>query len=151
MRKTRRGASLWPAWLGALAVAGAFLAGCAGSSAPAPLAPEAGVQKAVAASAAPAPTPDPFIDSILGLMTLEQKVGQLTQMQGRWGETGPTVREGGFDDVREGRVGSFLGMYAAEITREIQRVATGRPRPTRSIPPSTSTCPGPRCTPSATG
>ena len=71
---------------------------------------------------------DPFIDSILGLMTLEEKVGQLTQMQGRWGETGPEVREGGMDDVRSGRVGSFLGMYGAETTREIQRVATEEAR-----------------------
>ncbi|MFW5947556.1 MAG: glycoside hydrolase family 3 N-terminal domain-containing protein, partial [Gemmatimonadota bacterium] len=64
-----------------------------------------------------------FIDSIIDRMTLEEKVGQLTQWQGRWGETGPQVREGGEEQIRDGKVGSFLGMYGAEYTRELQQLA----------------------------
>ncbi len=104
-----------------------LLAGCGVPGPGGP--PPAGEPAAVAALPAdPRSAETALVDSILALMTLEEKVGQLTQMQGRWSETGPTVREGGFDDVRAGRVGSFLGMYGAETTRELQRVATEEAR-----------------------
>src|SRR5688572_18820345 len=32
-----------------------------------------------------------FVDSLVARMTLEEKLGQLTQLPGRWGDTGPTV------------------------------------------------------------
>ncbi|HUF78614.1 MAG TPA: glycoside hydrolase family 3 N-terminal domain-containing protein, partial [Thermoanaerobaculia bacterium] len=59
---------------------------------------------------------------------LEEKLGQLTQMRGRWGDTGPYVPEGGFDEIRRGEVGSFLGVFGAELTRELQRVAVEESR-----------------------
>jgi beta-glucosidase len=71
---------------------------------------------------------NPFIDSIIGLMTLEEKVGQLTQWRGEWNETGPRVQAGGEDDVRAGRVGSFLGVHGAAYTRELQRLAVEESR-----------------------
>lgn len=125
------GASARAAAAGALAAL--LLAGCAPPSTSVPLSPApspaaTSSSQTSGAGQASERAADPFIDSIIGLMTLEEKVGQLTQMQGRWGETGPEVREGGFDDVRSGRVGSFLGMYGAEATREIQRVATEEAR-----------------------
>ncbi|HEX6132912.1 MAG TPA: glycoside hydrolase family 3 N-terminal domain-containing protein [Longimicrobiales bacterium] len=69
-----------------------------------------------------------FVDSILRLMTLEEKLGQLTQRAGRWGDTGPRVDEGGAAEIRAGGVGSFLGVYGAEYTRELQRIATEESR-----------------------
>ena len=92
-------------------------------------------------AAAPAPVPvqprespltsaraSQFADSILGLMTLEEKLGQLTQSPGRGSQSGPRAPEGGEALIRAGRVGSFLGIYGAEYTRELQRIATRESR-----------------------
>ena len=76
------------------------------------------------AAAQRAPTrADRFVDSLVGRMTLEEKLGQLTQVPGRWGDTGPRVPEGGEDEIRNGQVGSFLGVFGAGYTREMQAVA----------------------------
>ncbi len=64
-----------------------------------------------------------FVDSVLAVMTLEDKVGQLTQYRGRWSETGPQVEAGGEAEIRAGKVGSFLGVFGAAYTREMQRIA----------------------------
>lgn len=69
-----------------------------------------------------------FADSVLKLMTLEEKVGQLTQSPGRGTQTGPRAPEGGEAKIRAGRVGSFLGIFGAEYTRELQRIATRESR-----------------------
>ena len=64
-----------------------------------------------------------FVDSLLARMTLEEKLGQLTQLPGRWGDTGPVVPEGGEGEIRRGQVGSFLGVFGAGYTRRMQEVA----------------------------
>src|SRR5438034_7013753 len=69
-----------------------------------------------------------FADSILRLMTLEEKIGQLNQLPGRGTQTGPRAPQGGEDMVRAGTVGSFLGIFGAEYTRELQRIATRESR-----------------------
>jgi beta-glucosidase len=69
-----------------------------------------------------------FIDSLLSVMTLEEKLGQLTQYRGEWGNTGPEVPEGGEAEIRSGRVGSFLGVYGADYTRGMQRIAVEETR-----------------------
>src|SRR6185503_16089672 len=66
-------------------------------------------------------------DSILRLMTLEEKVAQLNQLPGRGTQTGPQVPEGGEAMVRAG-IGSFLGIFGADYTRELQRIATHESR-----------------------
>ena len=52
------------------------------------------------------------VDSVLNLMTLEEKVGQLNQYNGFWDITGPTPKEGQaakkYDDLKKGLVGSCL-------------------------------------------
>ena len=67
-------------------------------------------------------------DSILRLMTLEEKVGQLNQLPGQGTPTGPHAPQGGEALVRSGGVGSFLGIFGAEYTRELQRIATQQSR-----------------------
>ena len=69
-----------------------------------------------------------FVDSLLALMTVEEKLGQLTQYTGEWAVTGPAVTQGGEDEIRAGRVGSFLNVYGAEYTRRAQRVAVEESR-----------------------
>src|SRR6202521_4959930 len=69
-----------------------------------------------------------FADSILRLMTLEEKIGQLNQLPGMGTQTGPRAPQGGEALIRTGRVGSFLGIWGADYTRELQRIATQESR-----------------------
>ena len=66
---------------------------------------------------------DRFVDSLVARMTLEEKLGQLTQLPGQWGDTGPRVPQGGEDEIRRGHVGSFLGVFGAAYTRRMQEIA----------------------------
>ncbi|MEP7347886.1 MAG: glycoside hydrolase family 3 N-terminal domain-containing protein, partial [Gemmatimonadaceae bacterium] len=67
-------------------------------------------------------------DSLLRRMTLEEKLGQLTQTPAGYGQTGPTVDPGGETQVREGKLGSFLNLYGANETRRMQRIAVEESR-----------------------
>ncbi|MEM1115687.1 MAG: beta-glucosidase BglX [Bacteroidota bacterium] len=69
-----------------------------------------------------------FVDSLLARMTVEEKLGQLTQYTGQWAVTGPAVPETGEDEIRAGRVGSFLNVYGADYTRRAQEVAVNESR-----------------------
>jgi beta-glucosidase len=71
---------------------------------------------------------DRFIDSVLAGLTLEEKLGQLTQYRGLSAVTGPQTPEAGAADIRAGRVGSFLGTYGAQVTHDLQRVAVEQSR-----------------------
>ncbi len=50
------------------------------------------------------------IDALIARMTLAEKLGQLAQARGERNDTGPYVPAGSEDDVRAGRVGSFLSV-----------------------------------------
>ncbi len=64
------------------------------------------------------------VDSLLGLMTLEEKVGQLHQISSDFAATGPITHEGEKQDrVRQGKVGSYLNVTGAERTRSLQSIA----------------------------
>ena len=69
-----------------------------------------------------------FVDSLLSMMTLEEKLGQLAQYPSQWSDTGPSVPAGRQEDVREGKVGSFLSLYGAEATRDMQEIAVEESR-----------------------
>jgi beta-glucosidase len=69
-----------------------------------------------------------FADSVLKLMTLDEKIGQLNQSPGEGSQTGPRVPAGGEALIRAGRVGSFLGIWGADYTRGLQRIATQESR-----------------------
>jgi beta-glucosidase len=97
------------------------------SRAPDPVRPPSAVGASSPARASNAPI-DRFVDSVLAGLTLEEKLGQLTQYRGRSAVTGPQTPEAGAADIKAGRVGSFLGTYGAEVTRELQRVAVEQSR-----------------------
>ena len=82
----------------------------------------------VPARRSPDPVMERFIDSVLARMTIEEKVGQLTQYSGRGTSTGPQVPEGGEAEIRAGKVGSFLGVYGAGYTGRMQHVAVEESR-----------------------
>jgi beta-glucosidase len=69
-----------------------------------------------------------FADSVLQLMTLDEKLGQLALSPGRGTQTGPRAPEGGEQAIRAGRVGSFLNVFGAAYVRELQRLATQESR-----------------------
>ncbi|HEX7090316.1 MAG TPA: glycoside hydrolase family 3 N-terminal domain-containing protein [Longimicrobiales bacterium] len=71
---------------------------------------------------------DAFVESLLARMTLEEKLGQLTQGTARGTDSGPRVPEEGVAEIRAGRVGSFLGVFGAAYTRELQRIAVEESR-----------------------
>ena len=69
-----------------------------------------------------------FVDSLISLMTLEEKLGQLTQYAGQWTVTGPTASPSGESAIRTGEVGSFLNIFGAENTRRLQQIAVEESR-----------------------
>jgi len=65
------------------------------------------------------------IDSVLSMMTLEEKVGQLVQYNGSWDLTGPASEMNSKekeDNLKKGLVGSMLNVYSVEGTREAQKL-----------------------------
>ncbi|MGB3006441.1 MAG: glycoside hydrolase family 3 N-terminal domain-containing protein [Chitinophagaceae bacterium] len=64
------------------------------------------------------------VDSVLKLMTLEEKIGQLNQYNDDWHATGPvTVDNYKTDQIRKGQVGSMLNALGTERTRSWQQLA----------------------------
>ncbi|HYC27521.1 MAG TPA: glycosyl hydrolase, partial [Chitinophagaceae bacterium] len=69
-------------------------------------------------------TIDQRVDSVLKLMTLEEKVGQLNQYNGDWGYTGPITEDGNkLAQIRSGQVGSMLNIMGVDHTRQLQEMA----------------------------
>ncbi|WP_271784709.1 beta-glucosidase BglX [Aquimarina algiphila] len=63
------------------------------------------------------------IDSLMNLMTLEEKIGQTVMYSGGWDKTGPKVSDDNIKHIREGNVGAMLNVYSAKGTRELQQIA----------------------------
>ncbi len=72
------------------------------------------------------------VDSVLKLMTLEEKIGQMTQVANPNVPTGPTytsvVKPRNVDLTRAGKLGSILNIAGADITRKMQEVAVNESR-----------------------
>lgn len=65
------------------------------------------------------------VDSVLSLMTLEEKVGQLVQYNGSWDLTGPASDIGNQqkeENLKKGLVGSMLNVVSVEATAEAQKL-----------------------------
>ena len=66
---------------------------------------------------------DAKVDSILSLMTLEDKVGQMNQYNGFWDITGPATSEGDarakYDHIRSGLVGAWINIQCASSVRNM--------------------------------
>src|SRR5215212_4027472 len=94
------------------------IAACAQSQKPAvsspPLATTSGIEKS--------------IDSLIAMMTLDEKLGQLSQFSGFAAVTGPGAIEANMDDVRKGRVGSFLNVTGVAEVRRLQKAAVEETR-----------------------
>lgn len=63
------------------------------------------------------------VDSVMKLMTLAEKIGQLNQYTSGWA-TGPVSPDGDkLQDIRDGKVGSLLNLKGVEKTRAMQDIA----------------------------
>jgi len=70
------------------------------------------------------------IDSVLSLMTQEEKIGQLVQFTGDW-DTGTHSTEpkaGKKELLIEGKISSFLNIFGADVTRGLQKIAVEKSR-----------------------
>lgn len=73
------------------------------------------------------------IDSLLGIMTLEEKIGQMNQYSGFWDATGPAPKDGDqtaskYANLKKGLVGSMLNVKGAKQVRALQKIAVEETR-----------------------
>ncbi len=71
---------------------------------------------------------DAKIDSIMNLMTLQEKIGQTVMYSGGWSVTGPTVSTNNKKYIKEGNIGAMLNVYSAKGTRDLQKMAVEETR-----------------------
>jgi len=69
-------------------------------------------------------TIDQKVDSVLRLMTLDEKIGQMNQYNGDWDATGPITKDGDKQNqIRKGMLGSILNVTGVEHTQQLQQIA----------------------------
>lgn len=71
---------------------------------------------------------DAFIDSLLAVMTTEEKLGQLTLYTSGWDMTGPTLNENYLQDIKAGRCGNLFNALTVAYNKELQRIAVEETR-----------------------
>ena len=71
---------------------------------------------------------DAKVDSVLRLMTLDEKIGQLTLYTSDMDQTGAFIRKEYEEDIKKGEVGSIFNAYGAEYTRKLQKMAVENTR-----------------------
>ncbi|WP_369997842.1 glycoside hydrolase family 3 N-terminal domain-containing protein [Winogradskyella sp.] len=63
------------------------------------------------------------VDSIMSLMTLQEKIGQTVMYGGSWDQTGPIVGADNGKYIREGNMGAMLNAMSVKGTLDLQKVA----------------------------
>lgn len=75
---------------------------------------------------------DTQVDSLLSLMTLEEKIGQMNQYSGFMDFTGPQPKEGQqsqkLEHIKKGWVGSMLNVHGVENVMAVQKIAVEETR-----------------------
>lgn len=75
---------------------------------------------------------DKKVDSLLSIMTLEEKIGQMNQYNGFWNVTGPVPADGDaakkYEHLRKGWVGSMLNVRGVKEVRAVQKIAVEETR-----------------------
>jgi len=71
---------------------------------------------------------DKKIDSLLSIMTLEEKIGQLTLFTSDWDVTGPTMRSNYKDDIKAGKTGAVFNAFGVKYLTELQDLAVKNTR-----------------------
>jgi beta-glucosidase len=68
------------------------------------------------------------IDTLIGAMTLPEKLGQLTMTASSYAVTGPIIAGDSTDAIKAGTIGNLLNMVGAAHAREMQRLAVEESR-----------------------
>lgn len=68
------------------------------------------------------------VDSVLKLMTLEEKIGQMTQYSADWDITGPVMKSDWETYLKKGLVGSIFNAVTVEGVRKLQEMALSQSR-----------------------
>ena len=68
------------------------------------------------------------VDSIMSLMTLDEKIGQTIMYSGDWNKTGPYVTSDNMKFLKAGNLGSMLNVYTSKGTKELQKIAVEETR-----------------------
>jgi beta-glucosidase len=68
------------------------------------------------------------IDRLIGAMTLEEKLGQLTMTASSYAVTGPVIAGDSTQAIKAGTIGNLLNMVGAAHVREMQRLAVEESR-----------------------
>lgn len=76
----------------------------------------------------PIPQDDRFIEELLSKMTLDEKLGQMTLFTTDWESTGPTIRGGYENDIRNGRCGALFNSHTVDFTTRLQKIAVEESR-----------------------
>jgi beta-glucosidase len=67
-------------------------------------------------------------DSIIKLMTLEEKIGHLSLFTSDWSSTGPSMRNDYIDLIRKGKAGAVFNAYTVDYVRSLQKIAVEETR-----------------------
>src|ERR1700693_218572 len=68
------------------------------------------------------------IDTLIGAMTLAEKLGQLTMTASSYAVTGPVIAGASTAAIKAGTIGNLLNMFGAAHVREMQRLAVEESR-----------------------
>ncbi len=68
------------------------------------------------------------VDSVLALMTLEEKAGQLSLFTNDWNADGTFIRDEYAEYIGQGLAGGIFNAYGAEYTRKLQELAVEKTR-----------------------
>ncbi|WP_218849757.1 glycoside hydrolase family 3 N-terminal domain-containing protein [Winogradskyella vidalii] len=68
------------------------------------------------------------VDSLMRLMTLQEKIGQTVMYSGHWDQTGPFVSTDNGKYIREGNMGAMLNAMSVKGTRDLQKIAVEETR-----------------------
>ncbi|WP_439152811.1 glycoside hydrolase family 3 protein, partial [Winogradskyella sp.] len=75
---------------------------------------------------------DHKVDSLLAIMTIEEKVGQMNLYGGFWEVTGPTPEEGNqkikYEHLRKGLVGGMLNVRGVKNVKKVQQIVVEESR-----------------------
>jgi len=71
---------------------------------------------------------DQKADSVLSLMNLDEKIGQMVLYTSDWDVTGPSIKSGYMDDIRKGLCGNIFNAYTVDYTRKLQKIAVEESR-----------------------
>lgn len=69
-----------------------------------------------------------MVDSLMSVMTLDEKIGQMNLLTSDWDVTGPSINPDYLTDIKKGKVGSIFNAYTVAYNKKVQRMAVEETR-----------------------